>query len=79
MITINDYEAIRLHRICADCAATNENPAPGQAVGLDSDPDTGEILPAHFSWGPCELCDTSDGGHYFSGTLLIKTTTVRGN
>lgn len=77
MITVNNYRSVRLYRICAHCAEHNENPAPGQAVGLDTDPDTGEIIPAHFSWGPCELCNTPDGGNYFSGTLLIKETTVR--
>jgi hypothetical protein len=73
MITVTNWEAVRLHRICADCAGHSGNLPGVGLVGLDTDPDTGEILEPHFSWGPCDLCHTPDGGNYFQGTLLIKT------
>ncbi len=78
MITVNDYTATRIV-VCQDCAV-DEPPhlAANEHYGLDSDPDTGEILEPHFGKFPCDLCGDSLAGHRFGATLLTKTTTVKG-
>lgn len=80
MITINDYTATPL-RVCVDCAefVTALSAIGNKYVGLDADPETGEILEPSFGKSPCDVCDTRLAGDRYSATLLEKTTTVRGN
>lgn len=79
MITVNAYTSTKM-KLCQDCAASEPQDmlARNQSYGLDSDPETGEILEPGFGTLPCDLCGEGLAGHRFTATLLTKTTTTGG-